>query len=73
MDLAVTHRSQGSEAYLLLQDETVLLYDRYAKTVNEVKVPARFAGRASWLKFDGDPEPIISEVRDLLHQQGNAG
>jgi hypothetical protein len=67
MGLVVTHRSPGSEAYLLRRDDgTVLFYDRFAKTVSEVRVPARFVGRASWLEFDGDRNPILEEVQALL-------
>jgi len=71
MDLIVTHRTPGSEAYLLRRDDEVtLLYNRSLKKVSEVEVPARFVGRASWFEFDGDPEPIIDEVRHLLERRG---
>jgi|GEM_PF-6653438 len=74
MELRVTHRSVGSEAYLLRRDnEVTLLYNRVVKEVSEVEVPARFVGRASWLEFDGDPEPIADEVHALLGQGGDTG
>jgi len=72
MDLVVTHRTPASEAYLLRKDnEVTLLYNRSLRDVSEVKVPARFVGRASWFEFDGDPEPIIDEVRGVLEQPGD--
>lgn len=71
MDLVVTHRTPGSEAYLLRKDGGVtLLYNRSLKQIAEVDVPARFVGRASWFDFDGDPDPIVDEVRDLLERPG---
>jgi hypothetical protein len=68
MSLVITHRSLGSEAYLLERGDhmPLLLYDRFSKKVTEVDVPARFLGRANWIEFDGDPEPILQEVQDLL-------
>lgn len=69
MDLVVTHRTPGSEAYLLRKDNAVtLLYNRSLKEVSEVEVPARFVGRTSWFEFDGDPDPIIDEVRGVLER-----
>jgi len=67
--LVVTHRSLGSEAYLLRRDDVTLLYDRFGGKVGEVEVPARFIGRATWLEFDGDPDPIVDEVQELLRQR----
>jgi hypothetical protein len=65
--LEVTHRSLGSESFLLRIDgRQTLIYDRFAKTIREVQVPARFVGRASWISFDGDPNPIVDEVLPLL-------
>jgi len=74
MDLVVTHRTPGSEAYLLRKDDVVtLLYNRPLKQITEIKAPARFVGRTSWLDFDGDPHPIIDEVRGALEQRGDTG
>jgi hypothetical protein len=71
MEIEVTHRTPGSEAYLLRRDDgAMLFYDRFAKEVDEVAQPARLVGRGSWLEFDGDPETILSEVRDLLKEPG---
>jgi hypothetical protein len=74
MDLVVTHRTPGSEAYLLEKGgEVTLLYNRSLREVSEIEIPARFVGRTSWLNFDGDPDPIIDEVQGVLEQRGYTG
>jgi len=45
-----------------------LLYNRVLEEVNEVEVPPLFVGRVSWLPLDGDPGPLIDEVRALLER-----
>lgn len=65
--LDVTHRTPGGEAYLIRKEDGVcLLYDRHSHEVTELAQPGRLARRGSWLPFDGDPEPILEEVRRLL-------
>jgi hypothetical protein len=72
MELVVTHRTLGSEAYLLLRagDGAVLLYDRRAREVDRIAEPGRLARRGTWVEFDGDGEAILDEVRVLLGASG---
>jgi hypothetical protein len=64
--LTVTHRTHGSDAYLLRDDEgRVWLYDRRAGEVSEVAVPERLARSGSWRAFDGDSEVIEQEAERL--------
>jgi len=64
--LTVTHRTHGSDAYLLRDDEgSIWLYDRAANELSKVPVPERLTSRGSWRPFDGDDEPILREVERL--------
>jgi hypothetical protein len=64
--LTVTHRTYGSDAYLLRDGEDrVWLYDRRAGEVSEVAVPERLGRSGSWRAFDGEAKVIEQEAERL--------
>jgi hypothetical protein len=64
--LRVTHRTHGSDAYLLQDDEgCVWLYDRRARDVSKVPTPELLTSRGSWRAFDGEAKVIEQEAERL--------
>lgn len=73
MELHVTHSTMGREAFLLQDgDGKTFLFDRVARRVSAVDKVARLARNGSWESFDGDPVPIIEEVRAALETNPSA-
>jgi hypothetical protein len=73
LTLTVTQRVARGDAFLLVHVENgqrrMLLYDRSAQVLTQFDEPGRLVGRASWERFDGDPTPIVREVRRLLSME----
>lgn len=70
--MRVTHRTPGSEAFLLEDgDGRILLLNHSTREVSIVEIPARLAGRGGWLAFDGDSVPILAEARAILRTDTN--
>ncbi len=69
MTLRVTHRTHGSDAYLLSDDEgKAWLYSRRTREISEVLAPERLLVRGSWREFDGARDEIEREAEELIAQ-----
>jgi hypothetical protein len=68
--LTVTHEIAEGDAFLLADEDgdrgLVLLYNRTAQTVTEVDRPEVVEARTSSRTFQGEADPILSEVIAIL-------